>query len=295
MINKTADPVRIKYKSTPHLVFSLSNKENKSIPILPFRVLESYATPNYKLPDWDINNSSKYKYESDNDVLEIATFTSSLSGAVQSWEQGKLRYCAKSGDYYSKGFVFCTRPSASDVHSNISYSAAKALVKEGTVFKVTGGSNDNNANCRVYRDDFNLFKDSEIGDSSVLKVTKYFKAKNVQYKGDVVYAELEETAKPSESTRGDDEESLGENEFKVTKSFLNNSASGSRNSTLVLAELRRKNVSVKFGGNNENDLRNNIWVPSGKPISLESNETADYKYGDTWYSRYDCLKTYPFT
>lgn len=53
-----------------------------------------------------------------------------------------------------------------------------------------------------------------------------------------------------------------------------------------------------FGGTSEDALKANVWVPCGEPVNLPSTATDTYfyyLYGDTYYQRYDCLKTYPFT
>lgn len=67
--------------------------------------------------------------------------------------------------------------------------------------------------------------------------------------------------------------------------------------TILLAELRRKNVLSKFGGDTDSDKKHNIWIPAGDPVPLSESKdvVAKFEHGDTWYSRYDCLKTYPFT
>ena len=42
---------------------------------------------------------------------------------------------------------------------------------------------------------------------------------------------------------------------------------------------------------------NNIWLPCGEPVKLVSGNPVPvvYAYGDTYFQRWDCLKTYPFT
>ncbi|MDE5830406.1 MAG: hypothetical protein K2H53_01635, partial [Clostridia bacterium] len=65
-----------------------------------------------------------------------------------------------------------------------------------------------------------------------------------------------------------------------------------------IAEICRKSVVNKFGGNTDEAKRANVWYPAGDPIPLpdDSNDISiPFMYGDTWYERYDCLKTYPFT
>lgn len=65
---------------------------------------------------------------------------------------------------------------------------------------------------------------------------------------------------------------------------------------LPIAEMYRKyNPATMFGGMGEDALKANLWLPCGPSVSLDSAETLDFIYGDTWYQRYDCLKTYPFT
>lgn len=59
-------------------------------------------------------------------------------------------------------------------------------------------------------------------------------------------------------------------------------------SYLYMAELYRDNVVNAFGR-----VEDNLWLPAGEPVNL--NSTIKFTIGDTWYQRYDCLKTYPYT
>lgn len=66
--------------------------------------------------------------------------------------------------------------------------------------------------------------------------------------------------------------------------------------TLFLAELYRDKPQNQFGGDSAEAIRNNLWFPAGDAVSLKDTDTTvSATYGDTWYQRYDCLKTYPFT
>lgn len=52
----------------------------------------------------------------------------------------------------------------------------------------------------------------------------------------------------------------------------------------------------RFGGNTENALKNNQWIIAGEVQPLTgSSITLRWLEGDTYYQRYDCMKTYPFT
>lgn len=71
---------------------------------------------------------------------------------------------------------------------------------------------------------------------------------------------------------------------------------------LWLGELYNDSVQNRFGGQTEEAFENNIWLPCGDPVSLvdtiegvKSSITIKWTEGDTYYQRYDHLKTYPFT
>lgn len=66
---------------------------------------------------------------------------------------------------------------------------------------------------------------------------------------------------------------------------------------LWIGELYRDNISNRFGGTSEEALQNNSWLPCGESVELvkDVNITLKWIGGDTFYQRYDCMKTYPFT
>lgn len=67
---------------------------------------------------------------------------------------------------------------------------------------------------------------------------------------------------------------------------------------LWLGELYRKDIdsATRFGGTSDEAIENNRWVVAGEPVSLSNNTvTLLWNQGDTYYQRYDCLKTLPFT
>ena len=54
--------------------------------------------------------------------------------------------------------------------------------------------------------------------------------------------------------------------------------------------------TTRFGGDSPDALKENVWIPCGEPVNLTGAGTEFYwDYGDTYYQRWDCLKTYPFT
>lgn len=68
----------------------------------------------------------------------------------------------------------------------------------------------------------------------------------------------------------------------------------SQSGSLYLVELRQNPGSIRYGGDTEEALKNNIWIPAGPPMNI-NDSTIEWVWGDTWFQRYDCLKTYPFT
>ena len=64
--------------------------------------------------------------------------------------------------------------------------------------------------------------------------------------------------------------------------------------SLYLVELRQDPGELRYGGKTEEALRNNLWIPAG-PAKNISDSKIEWIWGDTWFQRYDCLKTYPFT
>lgn len=61
--------------------------------------------------------------------------------------------------------------------------------------------------------------------------------------------------------------------------------------------IRTTPVPNKFGGNSDEALENNMWLPAGEAVYLSADDvvTLEWSAGDTYYQRYDALRTYPAT
>lgn len=79
-----------------------------------------------------------------------------------------------------------------------------------------------------------------------------------------------------------------------------------KESVLPIVEIAKyvEKPANLFGGESEDALKANIWIPCGEPVTLGESYDGkttggstiiQYSYGDTYYQRWDCLKTYPFT
>lgn len=71
-----------------------------------------------------------------------------------------------------------------------------------------------------------------------------------------------------------------------------------QNSLPVLEVLQ--DPELRFGGTSKDAFRENIWLPCGEPklltdVDEEGKVNFNWEYGDTYFQRWDCLKTYPFT
>ena len=278
VVGTSSDPVRIKYKSTPHLVLSLKSDIANGIELLPSKD-GALSGEEYEIPDWDIttgaNNDSKESYPE----LVLISKASQLQIQVREDQVGGYAYMPEL-EGHPKAFL------KAKPEGGWSYSDAKKDLTEGTIFKVVGTGQ----RCIVYGKDY-----IDTGSDRYTYYdgpTKYFKLTNVTSDGDILTGDLTEIESPIGTVtpkRG----------FILNQRPLGGIADD-YNPFLVLAELRRKDVTNRFGGTTDSAKRANLWLPAGDPVRLTDTNSdgtvgVGFKYGDTWYSRYDCLKTYPFT
>lgn len=303
VILKSSDPVRMKYKSTPHLVFSLKSSSAKGIEILPTKEGYGINGEEYKIPDWDNTTGAEDNDPgTEEDYLELTriygsskySFTEALAREVGKFAWRRIYGNLGTKKLFAKALYEGTGPSK----TGWNYNAAKLELKEGTIFKVVGDGKS----CMIE----GSLTDLGLGEGSYRHYsgpTKYFKLTNLYYPtesslnlsvgGDLV--EIQTPAKVAESRAA----SQGDT-FTLTQKYLNTNKEDRFEPFLVLAELRRKNVTNRFGGSSDSAKRANIWLPAGDPVRLTETDDegavgVEFRYGDTWYSRYDCLKTYPFT
>lgn len=69
--------------------------------------------------------------------------------------------------------------------------------------------------------------------------------------------------------------------------------------TLPIVEIVKPyNEDTFMGGKSDEVLQSHTWIPCGPAVSIDKNTTQvtlDYKWGDTYFQQFECLKTYPFT
>ena len=251
-LKTTNEPVRMKYKSTPHAVFAFNYLNNSSPVILPrINDLNKYTGTN-DIPFWsnvestDLETLNVYKNATIQEIISIPGFPSDVEKKVLEMLKNNHK------DDLTGIYAICTC-SVRSTESN--YADLYVTGKGGEWEKVTDGT-----------------KDLELGNIYYYANEKtYWK---VVYHGSKVLYKLNQA----------DLYSIKQDNINISEP----------KPCLYMAELRRKSKPINmFGGDTEEALRNNSWIPAGPIVPL--NSKIEFRYGDTYYQRYDCLKTYSFT
>lgn len=292
-------PIRMKYKSSPHLVFSLSSDISSgsfSLPLLPRHsntsVFDNLNNKDFIIPLWFNNEDpikeeypslALYVYPDPNDASEEYVTISSIMDSQYICDEtsrylGQYLFIDRIKVLYKstkKGWILQKSNAITSEYLRANKSVSRKLqgkmLYKGYTFDSEAYSKDT------------YYKVSEVG-----KVGAYYR-----------YSLTEMSSIPSTPTLS---------KGKYTQATFNVGDNYSTNPYLLIGELVRTEEYNynRFGGTTEEAIRGNVWYPAGDPIPLlytNSSETSSlvypyrvvYKYGDTWYGRYDCLKTYPFT
>lgn len=258
-LEESTDPVRMKYKSTPHAVFAL-NYSNKYEPW----ILPSINGLNTEListvPFWsdvpkDPNNPSG--------PITLPTTYNIVKYYEMDLSSGEVDPSYKDGDYAV--FVKGTKPNGVAIEILMKYSMNTWVVvtDKDTYFK--------------YEPKGIWWKQVEDPDG---------------YQGHRAVRQFISVTKSEEQTDSDDTTS---DVYQIRQDNISNIPCNYP--FLFLAELYRDSVDNRFGGSSDEALQSNMWIPASVAEVLveEGPQVIDFTHGDTWYSRYDCLKTYPFT
>ena len=66
----------------------------------------------------------------------------------------------------------------------------------------------------------------------------------------------------------------------------------------IIEVYKEYDKDIIFGGASDEALQAATWIPCGPSVSFDENTeqcTLEFKWGDTYFQRYECLKTYPFS
>lgn len=121
---------------------------------------------------------------------------------------------------------------------------------------------------------------------------KYLEAKEVNNKNLLLFAGTIDTGGGSGGSE-DVHNNFYDATSKIYQDKISSNVSSIIDGSLFLANLERSVPVNLFNGDSEDAVLNNLWLPGGEPVSLDADELI-YDRGDTYYQRYDCLKTYPY-
>ena len=65
----------------------------------------------------------------------------------------------------------------------------------------------------------------------------------------------------------------------------------------IVEVYKEYNADALYGGTTDEALQGLTWIPCGPITKIDTSNAVDvyYKWGDTYFQRYECLKTYPYT
>lgn len=264
---------RIKYKSTKHLVFSLMREEDGRIRILP-KLSGTQALPNnLPLPYWFENNSllpNPNIYSEPNEggySVQKLLYLDTVSPEVFIQSHQELL----TQDNVNKGGIYMHQVTEDGTTKYIMYT-----VNTGH----TGLTRYHNAAKIIYI----YFYPNQGGNKTAFSTDRtttneyYVPGFPSDYNGPTNFID-------------DDTPATSNYIAQDTVTGIN-----TEYPYLWLAEIYREpNEEIDFGGRNADAYQANLWLPAGEPKALAPILNLRFEHGDTWYQRYDCLKTFPFT
>lgn len=292
------EPVRMKYKSSPHLVFSLKGDSPDIVELLPrHRAIGNPAQGNYTLPGWQQKGDIfEYRYDAVLGAYKIGGSYEQLSWFHNGLNKSPYKEVLEGkrvvgGNFYNYGVVVNGVPVREDESLKAPLGRILKALPNGVLLPSGDGyllPGTSTSDYQVFHPEINSYYKIYIGKERYYKIISASGSGNL-FDLEEVVIETSETPtskvfKLEQKIFGDRDDRNGEYPY------------------LLIGELINKNVQNKFGGTTEMALENNLWLPACEPISLneESVDTDDlfrvpFVFGDTWYGRYDCLKTYAFT
>lgn len=294
VIRGSSEPVRIKYKSSPHLVFSLgSNKSD--IELLPRHISlgdeqNSKFTPPVWMQEDDTSIGDRTPYDGTlhlytTDVLSSGGPTSSYNAPADASLLGKYaigRWANTVSGKSGYGLHQCRNGRRGVAWVHISVPAGGLILKAyGTYIKP-----DDHYLPGTTSSDYNFRDGSQ---ARLIRKTKYYKITGGGQGSDIQITDV-----TSELTTNSPSGTIS---YNLKRRVFGDADSSVGCPYLLIGEIIKEDVSNRFGEDGETGTMN-MWVPAGDPVAINDNDTdiiIPFQYGDTWYGRYDCLKTYPFT
>lgn len=285
----SSDPIRMRYKSTPHIVFSLNGTDNTKIRLLPTFNQFSQDGETYKVYDNTIKGKDPETARTLTYILKERKDMKWLSSEKSRLKDvGKIVYFEDTGNFYE-----CKLKDNGKREWE-----GKDSIQEGNLFVVVGDGNHQLEEGNTLVTNLTDYVYERYGLNGFVKVGKHL--------GDSLYFEVKKGEDKKQWILEKVELPTNTRTTEETHSYTLEQDSWSGNNfikgpIIAIAELRNINNKNKFNGKSEEILRSQLWLPAGDSVSLIDDTEEDsavyipFTYGDTWYGRYDCIKTYPFT
>lgn len=308
-LTTSTDPIRIKYKSVPHIVLQLKSDEENSDIVLPyipgtaptdvdtvpsnpevtgvFKPISVFC-PLYE-GDKHTSKTGKGKYIIDKDFVK-PPYTNIKGKYCLIYKDGKMAQPGEPSTEKGWYLGICLY----DLYTKdelLFVETLNSMVSVGSIIRVFHADgetvqekcNESKAYYHYYKITEKYTANREKGRIELKLLQDYNPNSNTETRGE-------------ETEEGNKEVSIVQEEWNFDKDYDISSIP----SYLFMGELYREAPENCFGGDSENDIINNTsWLPVGEPVSLDSNESGKFilpfTYGDTYYQRYDLLKSYPYT
>lgn len=277
----TKEPVRMKYKSTPHAVFAFNflKEDSSSSPIILPKINNTLnkAETVTSVPFWiDSDVDADIIYSKGSEAINIFNIAGGTPADITGWLDKKYPLGTEDDILYA---IMVDEMSLETEKLADLYSWT--TVQEEYYYSQTDHYTIN-----VKRWSKMTLTSSDVGKQYYTDeedtVVRYWKV--VDRLGDGTLFILLSTKSDIPTTN-----------YKISQTNI--TMTTPPKSFLYLAELRRKNApDNRFGGDTEEALKNNSWIPAGPTWTIGDTEQPNVRvwYGDTYYQRYDCLKTYPY-
>lgn len=303
-------PIRMKYKSTRHLVFSL-HQNNDGINRMP--IIYGKNTPeggSAEVPFWFGEENSLKEYLNDisfnhentiqnSDGTPIVYVKKYFNDYISNVDSSNYSNLLTAENVNKDGLIIAKNPNNSS-NSNAAEYLLYTVVASGnnnpqeyTLAVNYNNILDGNGNHKVYI----YINNSQGGNTLFFKNTNgtggYLQLGGFQFTYNPVTYDPDDTEEENPISINS---YLSKEAIRVHSVDIITGSDSIQYPYLYLAELYREpNSDIDFGGNTEEAIKNNLWLPAGEPKPLTDKIELLFEQGDTWYQRYDCLKTYPFT
>lgn len=271
--------IRMKYKSSKHLVFGLRGDDNETFTVLP-------SVNNINTTTNSVQYSQPWMSQEGSESRTINFVGCSHFPVLHWWAYHSNQFTMVSGNTYILAFF------QNDYYDDDQQNAYLDIPTQGTLYKVQQDQYDSwiLTELSSYKDYYQYYREADNYD-----IFMYKGESNIEF----IYTR-------STPLYSDNNSFTVQQDNIDISNLLNYNDVNLKYPYLFLAELcREPNGLTDFGGTTDDAILHNVWIPAGEPVDLPTLDTTEnpetytinliYDQGDTWYTRYDCLKTYPFT